>query len=120
MGGDRIHKGRREAVIGLQIQLPQPPTDAIHLIRRSAGFDDRGDESGELGCRPAGFAGEFGVNEVEAMEGMLGVLDPAIHVNTAIPAGMALNGGGAIHDLELVTIRRNAHVVASHDRDLRE
>ena len=60
------------------------------------------------------------MNEVEAMEGMLGVLDPAIHVNTAIPAGMALNGGGAIHDLELVTIRRNAHAVAAHDRDLRE
>ncbi len=49
MGGDRIHKDRREAVIGLQTQLTQPRTDAIHLIRRRAGLDDRGDESGELG-----------------------------------------------------------------------
>ena len=103
MGGDRIHKGRRVAVIGLQFQLPQPRTDAIHRIRRSAGFDDRGDESGELGCRPAELAGEFGVNEVEAMEGMLGVLDPAIHVNTAIPAGMASNGGGPLPTIVNIT-----------------
>ena len=56
--------------------------------------------------------------EIEAMEGMPGVLDAAIHVNAAVLAGIAVDGGGGIRDLKLVPVRRDADAVARHDRDL--
>src|SRR5437016_13199464 len=51
---------------------------------------------------------------------MLGILDAAVHVYAAIPAGVALNGGIGIHDFELVGILGHTQLVARHDRDLRE
>ena len=60
------------------------------------------------------------MNEIEAMEGMPGVLDAAIHVNAAVLAGIAMDGGGGIRDLKLVPVRRDADAVARHDRDLRK
>ena len=37
------------------------------------------------------------MDEVEPVERVLGVLDAAVHVHAAIPAGVALNGGIGIH-----------------------
>jgi hypothetical protein len=48
------------------------------------------------------------------------VLDPAIHVDAALFAGMPLNGRLGIHDCELVPVRLDAQVVAPYDGDLRE
>src|SRR3989442_13008617 len=48
------------------------------------------------------------------------VLDPAVHVHAALLAGMALDGRLGIDDRELVAVRLDAQVVASHDGDLRE
>lgn len=48
MGCDRVHQRRRQAVIRLEPDLLQPRTDAGHLLRLHARFDDRGDEGGEL------------------------------------------------------------------------
>jgi hypothetical protein len=60
------------------------------------------------------------VDEVEPVERVLGVLDAAVHVHAAIPAGVALNGGVGIHDFELVGILGHTQLVARHDGDLRE
>src|SRR2546425_9479498 len=51
---------------------------------------------------------------------MLRVLDAAVHVHAAIPAGVPLNGGVGIHDLELVGVLGNTELVARHNGDLRE
>src|ERR1700745_4127944 len=51
---------------------------------------------------------------------MLGVLDAAVHVYAALLAGVPLNGGVGVHDLELVSILGHTELVARHDRDLRE
>src|SRR5215471_7576309 len=51
---------------------------------------------------------------------MLVVLDAAIHVHAAIPAGVPLNGGVGIYDLELVGILGHTELVARHNGDLRE
>ena len=60
------------------------------------------------------------MNEIQAVEGMVGVHNSAIHMNAAVLAGMALDDGGGIHDLKLILVRRYAKVVARHDRDLRK
>src|SRR5262249_33591677 len=51
---------------------------------------------------------------------MLGVLDAAVHVHAAIPAGVPLNGGVGIHDLELFSVLGHTELVARHNGDLRE
>src|SRR5262245_65550050 len=51
---------------------------------------------------------------------MLGVLDAAVHVHAAIPAGVSLNGGVGIHDLELFSVLGHTELVARHNGDLRE
>ena len=43
---------------------------------------------------------KLGVDEIQTVEGMLGVLDPAIHVRPAIPAGITLDGRALIDDLQ--------------------
>src|SRR6516165_5816974 len=60
------------------------------------------------------------MDEVEPVERMLVVLDAAVHVHAAIPAGVPLNGGGGIYDLELVGILGHTELVARHNGDLRE
>src|SRR5882762_126451 len=60
------------------------------------------------------------MNEIEPVERMLGVLDPAIHMHTAFGAGVPLNGGIGIHDLQLRGILADADLVARHNGDLRE
>ena len=60
------------------------------------------------------------MNEIEAVERMPLVLDSAIHMHTALFAGMALNGRFGIHDSQLVFICRDADVVARNNCNLRE
>ncbi len=60
------------------------------------------------------------MDEVEPVEWMLGVLDAAVHVRAAAGAGMPLYGGVGIHDLELVAVLADLHLVARGDRNLRE
>src|SRR5262249_52036266 len=51
---------------------------------------------------------------------MLCVLDAAVHVHAAIPAGVPLNGGIGIHDFELVGALGNTELVARHNGNLRK
>ena len=47
------------------------------------------------------------MDEIQAVERVLGVFDAAEHMNAAARAGMALDGGGGIDDLELVPVGRD-------------
>jgi hypothetical protein len=60
------------------------------------------------------------MNKIESIERVALVLDPAIHVDTALFASMALNGCLGINDREFVSVRLYSDVVARHDGNLRE
>src|SRR5262249_15510092 len=111
---------RREAIVGLKAELPQPGAYRRHLIRLGTRFDDRGHEGGELRRRPAALRRQFGVNEIETVEGVLGVLDATIHVHAAPRAGVALDRRIAVHDLEFVGTFADRKLVARYNRHLRE
>src|SRR5688572_7998146 len=49
---------------------------------------------------------------------MAGVLDASVHVDTAAAAGMALDGGAGVDDVELLPVGRDAQVVpGDHGHD---
>src|SRR5712692_11053050 len=83
---DRVHQWRRETVVRLEAELAQSAAYTVLLRRVGAALDDRRDERGEAWRRPARVGRQFGVNEIEAIERMVGVLDPAIHM---YPAALA-------------------------------
>ena len=58
------------------------------------------------------------MDEIQSVEWMLVVFDPAIHVNAAIFTGVSLDGGLRIDDGEFVTIGSYSHFVTRDDRDL--
>ena len=58
------------------------------------------------------------MNEIKAKKWMAFVLNPTIHVNAALFAGMALNGCLGINNRKFVFIRRNADVVSRNDGNL--
>src|SRR4029077_13621177 len=120
MRRDQIHERRREAVVGLKAEFLEARTDGPHLVGLGAGLDDRGHEGGEPRLFPTLLLGEFGVEEIKAVKRMRLVLDAAVHVHAAAAAGVALNGGFLIDDLQLVAIRGHADVVAAADADYRE
>src|SRR5579871_531100 len=117
MGRDRIHQRRRQAVIGLEPEFLQTGADAVHLLGLDARFDDGGHEGGKSGRCRAALLEQFGVNEVEPVERMAGVLDATVHVGPAGLAGMALDDRGGIDDLQLVAILQHGHVLPRHDGD---
>src|SRR5262245_21316683 len=88
MRRDRVHQAGRQAVVWLEAELLEPAADRRHLARRRAGFDDRRNEGRKLRRRPALVLRELGVNEVEAVERVFGVLDAAVHVHAATGTGV--------------------------------
>src|SRR3954452_22244830 len=57
------------------------------------------------------------MDEVETVERMSLVLDPAEHMRAANPACMALDRRRRIDHMELVTVLQNGDVFARHDRN---
>jgi len=60
------------------------------------------------------------MDEIKSVERMVLVLDPAIHVNAAFAAAMALDRGGFVHHFQLVAVFQYLDRVTRHDRDLTE
>jgi hypothetical protein len=60
------------------------------------------------------------MDEIETVERMLRVVDAPVHVNSAARAGVALDRGVGIDDLELLLVRGDFEVVARNDADHRE
>src|SRR5438132_1395330 len=75
---------------------------------------------GETWGLPAALLRQLDMEEVEAEEGMSLVLDAPVHVHTAPGAGVALDGGLLVHDLELLVVRGHADLVPSGYADQRE
>src|ERR1051326_8184867 len=57
------------------------------------------------------------MDEIKAVERVLGVLDPAIHVDAASGTGITLYGRGRVDHAELVAILENRHLVARGNGD---
>src|SRR6267154_5007871 len=117
---DEIHQRRGQAIVGLELQLFQPCPHGAHVVGACARLDDRRNERRELRRRPARLVRALGVNEIESVQRMALVLDPAVHVDAAVLAGIPLDRRLEIHDRELAAVRLDAQVVAPHDGDLRE
>ena len=69
---------------------------------------------------PALFLHQLGMDEIESVERVLLVLDPAVHVHAAAPARVALNRRRRVDDLQLVCVLGHTQLVARHHRDHRE
>src|SRR5712672_4021126 len=120
MGGDRIHQGWRQAIIGLESEFLETRTDPRHLVRFDAGLDHgRYERRKSRSCR-ALLLEQFGMDEVEAVERMRLVLDAAVHMGAADLAGVPLDRRRGVDDLKLVAVLKHAHAVAWHHRDHRE
>src|SRR5262249_55931724 len=63
---------------------------------------------------------QLGVDEVEAVEGMALVLDPAVHMRAAGLAGVPLDHRRRIDDMQLVAVLEYGDVLPWHDGDDRE
>ena len=94
VGGDRVHQRRRQAIIGLEPEFRQARSDPRHLRWCDAGLDNRRHERREPRCCRAGFLEQFGVDEVETIEGMPLVLNSrseAMHCSSATSILSATN-----------------------------
>lgn len=116
VGGEEIHQRRGEGVVGVEPDGLELGADLVHLVGVEALLDDGGDEAGELGLLVAAAGEELGVDEVEAAEGV-GLLDAAEEVDAAVTAGVALDDGGGVDDLELVLVGGHGDVLAGEDAD---
>ena len=120
VGCDGIHQGRGKTIVWLQTQLPQARAHGRHLIGAGARLDDRGDEGGELGSRPALLSPELGVNKIQTIEGVLGIFDAPVHMHATPRAGVPLDRRVGIHDLQFLGTLADVQLVAWHNGDLRE
>src|SRR5215469_11676863 len=118
--GHRVHQRRRETVIGLEAELLQASAHLTHPRGREPGLDDGRDERGEVRRRPALLAEELRMHEVEPVERVILVLDPAVHVHAAARAGVALDRGVGVDDLQLLRARGHGDLVARQHRHQRE
>src|SRR5262249_7671876 len=81
-----------------------------------ARLDDGRDERRKLRRRPAAVLRQLGMDEVEAVEGMLLVLDTSVHVRPAARACVALNGRLLVDDLELVAVSGHRQLLRRNPR----
>lgn len=82
--------------MGIEPDFLQPRENASHLLRLDARLDHGRHAGGELRRLGALFLERFGVDEVEATERMVLVLNAAAHVGPAGLAGVALDHGRRI------------------------
>src|SRR5260370_36159721 len=104
MGGDRIHQGWRQAIIGLKSELPETRADAGHLVRFDTGLDHGRYERRESRSCRALLLEQVGMDEVEAVERMRLVLDAPVHISAAYLAGVPLDCSLGVDDLKLVPV----------------
>ena len=122
MRGDRVHQRRVEAVVGLQPLAAQRAAHFVHLRGRRAALDDRRDEGREARAFPALLRRQLRMDEVETMERVILVLDPAVHVHATLGARIALDCCLLVDDLQLVLVGRHRQLVArdhAYDRECR-
>lgn len=112
MRRNSIHQRWREAIVRRQPEFYQPCPDRAHVIRARTGFDNRRNECCEFRRCPADLFRSLGMNEIEPVKRMALILNPAIHMDTAIVACMPLNSSLGIHYFEFIPICNDADMVA--------
>lgn len=116
ISGQGIHQRRAEGIVRLQANLVELLPHLGGLFGREPLLDDGADKGGKLGLLPAGGVAQLDVHKVEALEGVLGD-DAAKQVDAALRAGVALDGGALVDDLELAAVGRHLEVVGGHNGD---
>lgn len=101
--GDGVHERRRQCVVSLEAGGLKLASDVIDTGGIEALLDDRRNKCGELGLLPALLVRELDVDEVKTMEWVL-VLNATEQVDAAVLAGVTLDDGRGVDNLELVTI----------------
>ena len=102
------------------MELFQSCPDFTHLGRIRAGLDDRRNERSEFRRRPSPVVGQFGVEEIEPVQRVTGVVDAPVHVHPATRTRVTLDGRARIDDFQLVFVRRHFEVLPRRDGDLGE
>lgn len=114
--GNEIHQRRGESIVGIKTVSLELGANSIHALGVIALLDDGRNEAGELRLLPALLLRKLGVNKVEAVEGVF-LFDAAVHVDTAVGAGVTLDDGGGVDDLELGGVGLDGDIVARNDTD---
>lgn len=120
VSSDSVHQRRAQSVIRLE-------TDALQLLSDLGSrlginetlLDSAADKCRKLGLLPAILAlalAELNVNEIQSLEGVV-LLDAAEEVDTAFLAGVALDGGAAVNDVEFGLIGGDGERITGHDAD---
>jgi hypothetical protein len=115
MGRYGVHQRRRQGIVRLEPEFSDPGSDRAHSSRVDSRLDHGGYEGGEFRRRPTGFPRQFGVDEIESIERMVLVLDPAVHVDAAFSASVTVNGLRGVDDVKLISILDNGDVCARHN-----
>src|SRR5882672_4331094 len=119
MGGDRIHQGWRQAIIGLESEFLETRTDAGHLVRFDAGLDHGRYEGRKSRRGRALLLEQFGMDEVEAVERMRLVLDAPVHMGAADLAFVMLVYRRNVDDQKFLAVLKHSDVIAGDHRDYR-
>ena len=116
---DEIHQGWRQNIVRLQPHILQLRANVVHVLGIMARLDDGGNKRGELWFLPSFLVGQFGVDEIKALE-RVGVDDTTEHVHAAFLAGVALDRGRFVDDLQLLAVRGDLDVVLGYHSHHRE
>jgi len=114
---NHVHQIRAQAIIALQALLLERRPHIAHLLRVKALLDDTAHKRRELRLLPLVLLGpEFAVHKVKALEGVVN-FDAAEHVHAAVFAGVALDHGRLVDDVQLLAVGGDGELVAGYDSD---
>ena len=119
MRRDQIHQHRTQNIICRQPLLLELLSHSIDLVRLEALLDDTAHERRELRLLPSLGVAQFGVDEVQALEGVL-VVNATEQMNAALLAGVTLDGRAWVEDVELVAVGGDLYCIYRDDADDRE
>lgn len=114
--GNQVHKRRRKGIVSVQTVGLELSAHCIHALRVISLLNDRRHETGELRLLPSLLGGKLGVNEVQTVERVC-LFDSAIHVDTAVAAGVTLDNSRWVDNLELGCVGLNREVITGNNAD---
>ena len=117
MSRHKIHQRRRQHIIRIQPQLLKPSPNTVHLLGIKATLNNRRHERRKLRLLPTPLIRQLHVHKVQPLERVIVLLDAAEHVRAAGAAGVALNCGVCVDDVELVAVGGHLHGVFGDDSD---
>lgn len=110
VSSNKIHQRRGQGIVSLQAERLELRANFVHSVRVEALLNDRGHETSELRLLPSLLIGKLGVDKVQSLEGVVN-LNAAEQMSAAFLAGVALNGGCLVENLELVCVGSHGEVL---------